>query len=64
MTSNQDAAISTPSRAWFFEELAHEKMIRAIEPDGTEHLVHLGDMNSAAGIALLNAMTRALTRKP
>lgn len=48
--------------AWYFEELAHIKTVRAIEPDGTEHLVKLGDMNSLAGIKLLNAMIRDLAR--
>lgn len=44
--------------AWYFESLSHS--IIAIEPDGTQHVVRFGDMNSAAGIALLNAMTRDL----
>jgi len=47
--------------AWFFEELTHDKTLRAVEPDGTEHVVKLGDLNSLAGIRLLNAMVRDLT---
>ena len=52
-----------PSGAWFFEELAQTKMLRVVEPDGTEHVVNMGDMNSLAGIRLLNAMVRDLTRE-
>ena len=33
-------------------------------PDGTRRTVAFGDMNSAAGIALLNAMVRDLTTSP
>jgi hypothetical protein len=47
---------------WHFEELTHTKTLRAFEPDGTEHLVKMGDMNSLAGIRLLNAMVRDLTK--
>lgn len=49
--------------AWFFEEFAQAKMLRAVEPDGTEHIIKLGDMNSLAGIRLLNAMVRDLTQE-
>ena len=49
--------------AWFFEELTQTRTIRAVEPDGTEHLIKLGDMNSLAGVRLLNAMVRDLTKK-
>lgn len=48
--------------AWYFESLSHSNTILAIEPDGTQHVVRFGDMNSAAGIALLNAMTRDLAK--
>lgn len=47
---------------WYFENLSHSNTILAVEPDGTRHTVQLGDMNSAAGIALLNAMTRDLAQ--
>jgi hypothetical protein len=48
---------------WYFEELSHSKTLRAVEPDGTVHTVAIGDMNSLAGIRLLNAMVRDLTKK-
>lgn len=48
--------------AWFFEHLTHEKQLRAIEPDGTVHVVAMGDLCSLAGTKLLNAMVRDLTR--
>jgi hypothetical protein len=58
-----DARETRPfTRAWFFEELS-SKELRAIEPDGTEHYVKLGDLNSLAGTKLRNAMARDLTRK-
>jgi len=50
--------------AWLFERREHDKTLRVVEPDGTEHNVKLGDMNSTAGIALLNAMVRDLAVKP
>lgn len=50
--------------AWYFETTNFGKVLHAVEPDGTRHTVTFGDMNSAAGIALLNAMVRDLTTSP
>ena len=50
--------------AWCFETTNFGKVLHAVEPDGTRHTVAFGDMNSAAGIALLNAMVRDLTTSP
>lgn len=50
--------------AWYFETTNYGKVLHASEPDGTRHSVAFGDMNSAAGIALLNAMVRDLTNPP
>lgn len=49
--------------AWHFESLAQTKTLLAIEPNGTRHVVKFGDMNSAARIALLNAMARDLSQQ-
>lgn len=49
---------------WHFETTNFGKVLHAREPDGTIHTVTFGDMNSAAGIALLNAMVRDLTTSP
>lgn len=46
---------------WYFETTHFGKVLHAVEPDGTRHTVAFGDMNSAAGIALLNAMVRDLS---
>ena len=51
--------------AWYFDATNFGgKVLHAVEPDGTRHTVAFGDMNSTAGIALLNAMVRDLTTSP
>ena len=49
---------------WYFETTNFGKVLHAVEPDGTLHTVRFGDMNSAAAVALLNAMVRDLTNPP
>ena len=45
---------------WYFNRLEPSGTLIAVEPNGTEHVVKHGDMNSQAGRALLDSMARAL----
>lgn len=47
---------------WTFNACSNTGRIAATEPDGTQHSVARGDMNTLAGHTLLNAMVRDLTK--
>jgi hypothetical protein len=47
--------------AWHFEAFP-SGLLAAIEPDGTRHEVAPGDLNTLAGVRLLNAMARDLSQ--
>lgn len=59
------AAPSQPAAAapgtWFFEANLPTETLLAIEPDGTPHVVKNGNMQSVAGLNLLNRMMAALS---
>ncbi len=46
---------------WQFVRLEPTGTIHAKSPSGAEYVVKNGDMNTGAGMALLNAMVRGLT---
>ena len=49
---------------WYFVRLDPSGTVVAVEPNGTEHVVKHGNMNSSAGRALLEVMMRALCCTP
>jgi hypothetical protein len=51
-------------RGWYFNRLQPSDTVVAVEPSGREHVIKHGRMDTAEGMALLDAMLRDLTAEP